>query len=1129
MQVGNLTTPNTGLVGRTELYKGKEYRNYLVPNRIPEIEERFPINYDIAPNSLIDILKIEQRIYNDSFFGPMTSVLYENNREDVLEKIYEENKNDTIDDDDDNDIESIGSGPLKPRTLRKLIFTHDYWGPFLSFRYPNRQEYRNGRFTKQQLYDLFDFEKGRGCGELYLKKGGANPFSALGSIWNFAKSATTRSIDAIANIPSEARQLYQNINRGINYLTSRPQVWKRNRIIGKDERRLNRQANINAVKDILFDRNKRNEIAKAWWEDHYIKRFKPQKYQEIQEARRRANNKDLADMKAALRRNLNQDNPVNRRVLSGDQVKALSAQSRERARIKEIRDNGYHEEGMTKKRNGQYRNMTNRERRKMDAISEKYTDDYYKPYEWDPTQRPTETSYQKTPDAYLYKENRKEYLKDLNNDLFFGKRGDNTIGTEDIDTALNNRFNNTEFSLEEIGNLNLKEDWKNEHRQEVIQDLINRKKRDLETFKFNELKTNTNVNDVTKLDSETNGSLFLNDDWQRARDMYLKEREDLQNQINDIKKGKSKKNQNLDNPTQVSTREINSMEEAENTIPQKSNPMSSIKNQFKGKFNKLKPQSKTPGTKQAELDETLEPNANPSANNIPSYAFVPPPPPPPPPAPSQATPPPPPKTSQAMPPPPSQPSHVSSTPNDDDFDATILTPEEAEDWGIDMPSTPVSFGTPNNNDYGEDIDIDRELDDQLWPVDTLMSRQIESPPNTIIPRQPEPRRELYPQPSYAMYSNMIYGPSEIQVDDEIKPTPSDTDNSAPPKGGPAPKPSKIVLPSGPPKPADPEKMFKQGNPKIQQINERMVRPDPSRTQPRELPEDPTAEELIDRLINYKAPTPPPIKSVEVVRNKKEEVEKKRIKEKEERKKNGPIPDGLDPVDNSLEKKEKQLTMNRMRNQINNGPKQGNARPVVDRLAWETYEIKDIGREAKEKYADYRAKMGDYQKRSEEFDNLRKSMHELDKQNDEIIYGPYRKKDEQNKKESDLLQGPERFVKRFNLDDENYTVDKQTGEISYCNFDAGYASSEDKKFFLRYLSKKGYHQDEQGRFIDDNGKDRTEYIQSKLASLGQDDDEYLSNPDFIFKYISKRNNGRGKGIKIPKRYCFDTISCKRRRK
>lgn len=1115
MQVGNLTTPNTGLVGRTELYKGKEYKNYLVPNRIPEIEERFPINYDIAPNSLIDVLKIEQRIYNDSFFGPMTSVLYENNREDVLEKIYEENKNDTIDDDDDNDIESIGSGPLKPRTLRKLIFTHDYWGPFLSFRYPNRQEYRNGRFTKQQLYDLFDFEKGRGCGELYLKKGGANPFSALGSIWNFAKSATTRTIDTLANIPSEARQLYQNINRGINYLTSRPQVWKRNRIIGKDERRLNRQANINAVKDILFDRNKRNEIAKAWWEDHYIKRFKPQKYQEIQEARRRANNKDLRDMKDALRRNLNQDNPVNRRVLSGDQVKALSAQSRERARLKEIHDNGYHEQGRTKKRNGQYRNMTNRERRKMDAISEKYTDDYYKPYEWDQTKRPTETSYQKTPDAYLYKENRKEYLSELNNDLFFGKRGDNTIGTEDIDNELNNRFNNTKFTNEELDDLNFEEDWKNAHRQEVIKDLMNRKEQDLKTFRFNELKTNTNVNDVTKLDSETNGSLFLHDDWKRARDMYLKERADLQNQINDIKKGKSKKNQNLDNPTQVSTREINSMEEAENTIPQKSNPMSSIKNglqDFKSKFKKLNPHSKTTGTKQAELGEPLEPNTNPSAKDIPSYAYVPPPPPPPPlpPKPSQATPPPPPP-----PPPPPKPSHVYSSFSDDDvdIDARILSPEEAADWGFETPPTPVSLGA----DYENDIDIDRDLDAIYFPAEPINSRQ------------PKERRELYPQPSYINYSNMAFGPSAIQVDDEIKPTPSDTDNSAPPKGGPAPKPSKIVLPSGPPKQADREKMFKQGNPKIQQINERMVRPDPSRTQPRELPEDPTAEELIDRLKNYKEPTPPPRNSQPTVRQQKEEAEKKRIKEKEERRKNGPIPDGLDPVDNSLEKEEKQLTMNIIKNQINNEPKQGNARPVVDRFAWETDEIKDIGREVKKKYADYRAKMDDYQKRSEEFDNIRKSMHELDKQNDEMIYGPYRKKDEQNKKDSDLLEGPERLVKRFNLDDENYAVDEETGEISYCNFDARYASSEPKKFFLRYLGKKGYHQDEEGRFIDENGQDKTKIILNRLAKIGQDDSEYLSNPNFIFDHISRRNNGKGKGIKIPKRYCFDTISCKRRRK
>lgn len=1107
MQVGNLTTPNTGLVGRTELYKGKEYRNYLVPNRIPEIEERFPINYDIAPNSLIDVLKIEQRIYNDSFFGPMTSVLYENNREDVLEKIYEENKNDTIDDDDDNDIESIGSGPLKPRTLRKLIFTHDYWGPFLSFKYPNKQEYRNGRFTKQQLYDLFDFEKGRGCGELYLKKGGANPFSALGSIWNFAKSATTRSIDAIANIPSEARALYRNINRGINYITSRPVVWKRNRIIGKDERRLNRQANINAVKDILFDRNKRNEIAKAWWEDHYIKRFQPQKYQDIQEARKRANNKDLADMKAALRRNLNRDNPVNRRVLSGQQVKALSAQSREQARVKEIHDSGYHEKGATKMRNGDYRPMTNRERRKMDAISEKYTDNYYKPYEWNPMLRPTKTSYQQTPDAYLYLENRNNYIDELGNHNTFEKFGNNNIGTEEIDTVLNSRFNDAPYRAEEIDDLNYKQDWINKNRPQVIQDLIDQKKGSLKDLKFNEMKTNANVRDVTKLANETNDSLFLHDDWKNARDMYLNERETLQNEINDIKKGKSKKKQNLDNPTQVSTREINSMEEAENTVPQKSSAMSSIKNglqDFKSKFKKLKPHSKTTGTKQAELGEPLEPNTNPSAKDIPSYAYVPPPPPPPPlpPKPSQATPPPPPP-----PPPPPKPSHVYSSFSDDDvdIDARILSPEEAADWGIDTPPTPVSLGA----DYENDIDIDRDLDAIYFPAEP------------INPHQPKERRELYSQPSSRMYSDMIFGPSAIQVDDEIKPTPSDIDNSAPPKGGPAPKPSNIELPSSPPKPADPEKMFKQGKvAKIaKEINERMVRPSPPRPQPPE--ED--IEPAIKALLDYKPPPPPP------PRNSREGVREKKEKEKQERRKNGPIPDGLDPVDDPLEKKDKQLTMNRIIDQINERRSQSNAKPVVDRLAWETNEVKDIARESKEKFANYKAQMAEYQKRSEDFDNYRKGMHDFEKQINDTIYGPYRTKDEQNKKDSDLLNGPERLIKRYNLDDENYAVDKDTGEISYCNLDARYADSEQKKFFLRYLGKKGYHQDEEGRFIDENGNDKTKIVLNRLNILGQDDSEYLSNPNFIFEYISRRNNGRGKGIKIPKRYCFDTISCKRRRK
>ena len=251
MQVGTLTTPNTGLVGRTELYKGKDFRNYEVPDYIPEIEMRFPINYNVAPNSLIDVLKKEQMIYNSSFQGPMTRALLENGRQDVLEKIYEENDKEDVDKDENFNLEE--GAEVTPRALRRIIYNNDYLIPTLKRADP---QLYNNKTLGNNVGEYFDLDYNRGSGILSCKKGGSVA-AALGigalaaAAWPHLKKGyqwtKNKAIVTGTKLRDKALDSYL-------YIKSRPEQARRNRTIKKDIKNINKVGTIKSIKD--------------WWNDH---------------------------------------------------------------------------------------------------------------------------------------------------------------------------------------------------------------------------------------------------------------------------------------------------------------------------------------------------------------------------------------------------------------------------------------------------------------------------------------------------------------------------------------------------------------------------------------------------------------------------------------------------------------------------------------------------------------------------------------------------------------------------------------------------------------------------------------------------------------------------------------------
>ncbi|KAK8790010.1 hypothetical protein WA158_006790 [Blastocystis sp. Blastoise] len=188
IQSARLNVSNKGLVGVNHRATGHEYRNYIVPGSIPDGEERHPINYSIAPNSLAAVKRIESNMVNRAMSNPFYSYLSET-RQDVIQSSLEESEEtEPIDE---------GSGLLPdgriPRNFtRKLIYAHDYVLPYMKQHHmPDYAKY--SRLLNPRTIDkAIDFTRRDREGYLYSRGGNlfGNVFGVVGDVYSVANNLT---------------------------------------------------------------------------------------------------------------------------------------------------------------------------------------------------------------------------------------------------------------------------------------------------------------------------------------------------------------------------------------------------------------------------------------------------------------------------------------------------------------------------------------------------------------------------------------------------------------------------------------------------------------------------------------------------------------------------------------------------------------------------------------------------------------------------------------------------------------------------------------------------------------------------------------------------------------------------
>lgn len=229
MQQAPIAHPNKGLVGKNYMGNGKQYRSYAVPNSIPEIEMKNRIYYNAIPNSYIAIYKRDQAMYNKSFSGPTSQMITNTNRDDVMQMLRnDENIEGTEEDRSGSGL--FEDGRLRPYALRSLMYTTDYLMPYLSKHHPDIAKQYENSINTREISNAIDFERGRGSGYLYLKKGGASSWS---NTWNGIKNlgSTVKNIGStfsnLAGITSHLTGAVNSITGGIsNGITSMKDWWK---------------------------------------------------------------------------------------------------------------------------------------------------------------------------------------------------------------------------------------------------------------------------------------------------------------------------------------------------------------------------------------------------------------------------------------------------------------------------------------------------------------------------------------------------------------------------------------------------------------------------------------------------------------------------------------------------------------------------------------------------------------------------------------------------------------------------------------------------------------------------------------------------------------------------------------
>ncbi|KAK8799586.1 hypothetical protein WA158_006134 [Blastocystis sp. Blastoise] len=256
IQSARLNVSNKGLVGVNHRATGHEYRNYIVPGSIPDGEERHPINYSIAPNSLAAVKRIESNMVNNATLKPLYSFL-KLNRPDIIKNSYEEYE-ETEPIDEGSGL--LPDGRIPKNFTRKLIYAHDYVLPYMKRNNIDGYETYSKLLNFNTIEDAIDFNRKDHEGYLYSKGGNlfSNVFNAVGDVYHVADRLTGG---------------VQNITNGVNKIVDKGAETFNNM---KEWFKKSLEDDTYAIREMANQARKNRDDAYdvQWWEDPDAKNSK---------------------------------------------------------------------------------------------------------------------------------------------------------------------------------------------------------------------------------------------------------------------------------------------------------------------------------------------------------------------------------------------------------------------------------------------------------------------------------------------------------------------------------------------------------------------------------------------------------------------------------------------------------------------------------------------------------------------------------------------------------------------------------------------------------------------------------------------------------------------------------------
>ncbi|KAK8797249.1 hypothetical protein WA158_004457 [Blastocystis sp. Blastoise] len=220
IQSARLNVSNKGLVGVNHRATGHEYRNYIVPGSIPDGEERHPINYSIAPNSLAAVKRIESNMVNRATSNPFYSYLSET-RQDVIQSSLEESE-ETEPIDEGSGL--LPDGRIPKNFTRKLIYAHDYVLPYMKQNHMSDYSKYSRLLNPRTIDSAIDFTKRDRDGYLYSRGGNlfSNIYHTVSDVYNVSDKLTgginnithgiSNAVDYGANKFKDLKNWWRDIN-----------------------------------------------------------------------------------------------------------------------------------------------------------------------------------------------------------------------------------------------------------------------------------------------------------------------------------------------------------------------------------------------------------------------------------------------------------------------------------------------------------------------------------------------------------------------------------------------------------------------------------------------------------------------------------------------------------------------------------------------------------------------------------------------------------------------------------------------------------------------------------------------------------------------------------------------------